>query len=302
MRALYLAGATGTGKSGVALELARHTGAEIVNADAFQVYRGLDILSAKPSAAEQQLVPHHLFSIIPASQSFNAAAFAERARPCIAEILRRGKVPLVVGGTGLYIKALTHGLSPLPAADPGLRTALSSLPSTDLVSWLQAVDPQGAASTNLENPRYVQRALEITLQSGLPMSTVKNEWTPGFTRETGSIRGVLLQREREDLYSRINARVVSMIEEGLLDEVRDAGELSATAEKAIGIRDVRRHLAGEITLEECISAIQQATRRFAKRQLTWFNREKEFQSICLTPEDDAKSACARVMELVAEWE
>ncbi len=289
----YLAGATGTGKSDVALGLAERCGSEIVNADAFQIYRGLDVLTAKPSAADLARVRHHLYSALDPNEVLDAARFASLASPSIAEIQGRGRVPIITGGSGLYLKALTHGISRnLPAADPALRAELTAQPLPLLAHRLHRLDPEGAAQTNLLNKRYVIRALEITLLSGRPMSELKNEWAT----QQPVFRGVVLVRERADLYQRINARVSRMFEGGALDEVRALETLSRTAAKAIGVAEIRAYFAGELSRDECLDAIRQSTRRYAKRQMTWFRREKGFVPVCLAPDEGANSAIARILE------
>lgn len=287
----YLVGPTGSGKSSIAVALAEQCAGEIINADAYQLYEGLEIVSAKPSASEIARVPHHLFGCVPINQNIDAAKFERLGRAAIAEVSARGGLPLVVGGSGLYLKTLTHGLSPLPSSEPVLRAELDAKSDAELVGQLQQLDPAGAAITNLKNRRYVIRALEITLLGGRPMSEQKNEWESA----TPNYRGVVIQRERAELYARINARTLQMFDCGLIDEIRSLGELSETAGKAIGIREVRRHLAGEIDLPTCIDKIQQTTRNYAKRQMNWFRRESQFTSICIGADDDAGSAVARIL-------
>ena len=286
----YIVGPTGTGKSAVAVALAERCGGEIVNADAYQLYEGLEIVSAKPSPAQLQRVPHHLYGTIPTSELVDAARYEEIGRQAIDGLISLGKLPIVVGGSGLYVKSLTHGLSPLPPSEPALRQELETRDDAELVAELERLDPAGAAITNLKNRRYVIRALEITILGGRPMSEQKNEWQAA----SPPYRGALLTRERAELYKRINARTVEMFEDGLIDEIRSLGELSETAGKAIGIREVRGHLGGEIDLDTCIAQIQQATRRYAKRQMNWFRRESGFTSICITPSDTADSAVDKI--------
>lgn len=268
----FVVGPTGSGKSALAVELAERWDGEIVNADAFQLYKGLDICTAKPSAAERARVPHHLYDVLALTEVGDAAFFAELAKPVIDEIAGRGKVPIIVGGSGLYVKALTHGLSPLPS-DAGLRSKLEHLTTRERVAWLLVRDPHAATTVNLKNDRYVTRALEICLLTGQPQSELRSAWK----LHEPYYRGVLLQWPRELLHIRINQRVLAMVQAGLVDEVATAGDLSGTADKAIGVNEVRRHLAGELTEHEMIEAIQLATRQYARRQEKWFRREKGFE-------------------------
>ena len=294
MLPFYIAGPTGSGKSAVAVELALRCNGEIVNADAFQLYRGMDILTAKPTAADCALVPHHLYGIIDSNSDFDAASYASLANRCIAEIENRGRLPIVVGGSGLYIKALTHGMSPLPSGDAELRAGLSELSLTEKVTWLRQLDASGTATIDLQNPRYVERSLEICILTGKPASELKSDWA---SQQELAFQGVILQWERDVLVERIAARSMAMAESGLVAEVAALPELSTTAGKAIGIREIRAHLAGETTLNEALEAMQVATRQYAKRQRTWFRREKGFQSVCLSPGEDAKSAVDTILIL-----
>ncbi len=292
-RCLYVCGATASGKSAVALELAQRIGGEIVNADAFQIYRGLDVCSAKPSRAERALVPHHLFDALDPAESCDAQRFRELALPVIDDIAARGQWPIVVGGSGLYMKALTHGLATLPKGDDELRTRLALLTAEERVVELLRRDPEAERNVPLKNDRYVSRALEICLLTGRPQSELRGEWLENAPQ----FMGVQITRDRNDLYGRINERVNGMVAAGLVEEVAESGALSPTAEKAIGVREVRQHLHEGLLLAAMVEAIQQASRRYAKRQITWFKRERGFQTICLSPDSTASMAADRIIEL-----
>lgn len=270
----FIVGPTAAGKSALAVEYALRENGEIVNADAFQLYEGMDILTAKPSAAEMARVPHHLYGVLPLTEVCDARRYHDLALPVIQDILQRGKLPIIVGGSGLYIKSLTHGLSPLPQGDEQMRAALRARPLEEKVTELLALDPAAAQTVNLRNPRYVERALEICLLTGQPQSVLRS----GFSEPPQPIRGICLCPERAVLCQRIDARTVAMFESGLVEEVAALGPLSATAEKAIGIREVCKLLAGRCTRAAAIAAMQIATRQYAKRQATWFRRET-----CFTP-------------------
>ena len=280
---LYLAGQTASGKTAVALELAKRYGpVEIVNADAFQVYRGMEILTAAPSAEELAACPHHLFGILDPGEECDAATFAQQAKNVIAEVATRA-LPVVVSGSGLYLKAITHGLAPTPKADPELRTELDALSLDELVARYRSLDPAGAEATNLKNRRYVTRNLEISLLAGRPASEIKNEWA----ENQPDIHAVYLNRSREDIYDRINRRTEIMFENGAVEQIAALGELSPTAEKTIGLREIRDLIAGKIDRETCVAAIQQITRRYAKRQEMWFRRETAFSRISVAPDQNA---------------
>jgi len=276
---VFLAGQTGSGKTSVALELAHllDQPVEIINTDAYQVYRGLEIISAAPSDAELAMVPHHLFGILDPKEDCDAARFSELAKTKIAEVSQRA-LPIVVGGGGLYLKAITHGLAPTPKGDPQLREELEQRSLEDLISEYQALDPDGAVSTNLKNRRYVTRNLEICLLTGRPASEVKNEWQ----ENDPDITAFYLERTREDIYERINQRTHLMFENDVVGEITKLDPLSETADKAIGIREINSLIAGEIDEAECISEIQKITRRYAKRQEFWFRREPAFQRILVS--------------------
>ncbi len=289
----FITGPTASGKSVLAIALAEHVGGEIVNADAFQLYAGMDLLTAKPSPTELASVPHHLYGVIPLTESCDAQRYHSLALPIIEDIAARGRVPIVVGGSGLYIKALTHGLSPLPAAFPPLRAHFQHLSPGEKIVWLLQRDPEAATTVNLRNPRYVERALEICLLTGQPQSGLRRS----FEQVEPQVNGVIFVWDRETLYRRINQRTLDMFAAGLVEEVDALGLLSPTAEKAIGVREVREHLAGRVSLEDTIAAIQQATRHYAKRQITWFRRERCFQTICLDSDPAAQYPLTYLLEL-----
>ncbi|MGJ8656946.1 MAG: tRNA (adenosine(37)-N6)-dimethylallyltransferase MiaA [Akkermansiaceae bacterium] len=273
LRPIYICGSTATGKTGISIALANHINGEIVNADAYQVYRGLDTITAAPSPDELTQAPHHLFGTLDPTEDFDAQRYLDLATPIISDIQSRGKTPIIVGGSGMYLKFLTHGPSPLPPGNDQLRAELDALPEQDLITQLQTLDPTGAAQTNLKNRRYVTRALEICLLTRQPMSKLKTDWEKSTTETEKHLRGILLDWDREELRQRIATRTQLMIESGAIQEVAAHPHLSKTCEKAIGIRDIQSHLRGEISLERCQELIFFATCQYAKRQRTWFNRE-----------------------------
>ena len=281
-----IAGPTAVGKSDVAIEVAERCGGEIVGADAFQVYRGLDLLTAQPSSAQRARVPHHLLGEIPLTQSFDVAQYLRAASERLAGLCARGRAPIVVGGTGLYLRALLRGLADLPGADADLRAGLESQPLAELQRQLAELDPIGAARLDLQNPRRVIRALEVCLLTGRPFSSFRAQWSgppPG-------VRGVVLTRQRAALCTRIDERTAAMFAAGVVEEVRAAGEVGPTAGQALGLREIRAHLAGKLSHADCIASIQLATRQYAKRQMTWFRRETALTSIDLAAADPAQLA------------
>jgi len=273
----FVVGPTATGKSEIAADVATEVGAEIVSADAFQIYRGLDLLTAKPETGTLAKVPHHLIGTMSILDKMSAAKFRERALVAISEIHSRSKLAIMVGGSGLYIKALTHGLSSGPAADPALRARLNELSLHDLQNKLLGLDPEAASKIDLKNRRRLVRALEIHSLSRQIPSGHRTEWT----RDVPS-SGVFVFRERDELYDRINRRVEAMFENGVIEEARNASAMSETASKMIGLREIRELLDGKMSILQCVAAIQQATRRYAKRQLTWFRQQTNFQPLNLS--------------------
>ena len=273
-----LLGPTAVGKSDLAVAVAERCRGEIVSADAFQVYAGLDILTAKPSAELRARVPHHLIGEVPLSQSWDVARWLDAARSRIAEIHARGRTAIVAGGTGLYIRALTRGLADLPAACPELRAKLAAQPLAEIQHRLAELDPAGVRHIDLQNPRRVIRALEVCLLTGRPFSSFREQWDAA----SSGWRGIVLTRDRDELYARIDRRTEEMFAAGVVEEVRALGEVGPTASQTLGLREIRAHLAGEMTRAECAAAIQQATRRYAKRQRTWFRREADFRELNLS--------------------
>jgi tRNA dimethylallyltransferase len=282
-RAFFIVGPTATGKSELAADVAREVGAEIVSADAFQIYRGLDLLTAKPESSTLAKASHHLIGTVPLTEKMNAEKYRRSATCAIKEINSRGKLAIVVGGSGLYVKALTHGLAPLPEADAKMRERLNAMILDELRSQLAALDPEAARKIDVKNRRRLVRALEICLLTGQPASEVVAGFDDsGQPASPISAAGVFVFRDREELYQRINERVQTIFECGVIEEVRAAGVTSATASQMIGLRQIRELLAGKKSLPQCIVEIQQATRRYAKRQLTWFRRQTNFLPLNLS--------------------
>jgi len=273
----FIVGPTATGKSELAADVAQEIGAEIINADAFQIYRGLDLLTAKPDAATLAKAPHHLSGTVPLHEEMNAEKFRRAASRVIDEIHSRDKPALVVGGSGLYIKTLTHGLAALPEPDPNLRVQLNEMSLNELRRRLLDLDPETAHKIDMQNRRRLVRAVETCLLSGKPVSEQRIQW-----RSTIPATGVFVFRDRDELYARINNRVEAMFENGVIEEARAAGAMSSTASKMIGLHEIRELLGGQISILQCIAAIQQGTRRYAKRQLTWFRRQSNFEALNLS--------------------
>jgi tRNA dimethylallyltransferase len=288
---IVVAGPTGVGKTAFAVDLANELDGEILGADAYQVYRGLEILTGQPTSEMLSAAPHHLIGFLPHTEVFDAGRFATIMRERISEVLSRGKVPIVTGGSGLYIKALTHGLVDVPPANPALRSELASLSSRQLQERLGKIDP--AARIDFQNPRRVLRALEISILTGRPASEMRRGWEG---KAALGFRGLLLVRERKELQARIAENVRGMFERGVVAEVGKIKAIGATAAMAIGLSDIQALRRGEITEAECIAAVTRATRRYAKRQLTWFRNQFTFQIIDLTGFRDTHGILPLAME------
>lgn len=281
---IVLAGPTASGKTAVGVVLARLLGAEIISADARQVYRRLDIGTAKPDAAQLRAVPHHGIDICDPSETYTAGRFFRDAAEWIDEIQHRGKRVLVVGGSGMYIRALTDGIFEGPEASVELRAELEArirskgLPS--LVEQLRLLDPVTAAGIDARNPVRVIRALEVCLLTGRPYSELRVERMPELPYDTLMFG---LRVERSALHGRIARRVDAMIEAGLVGEVRallaGGADPSWTSLNTVGYKEIIGYLTGSASLEDSVEAIKRSTRQYAKRQMTWFRKETRLRWI-----------------------
>ena len=277
---LVICGPTGSGKTSLALSLAEKFPLEIISADSRQVYRRMDIGTAKATIQEQAAIPHHMIDLIDPDQEFSVAQFVDQAHPLIREISVRDKIPCVVGGTGLYIRALLGGLAQLPSSDPELRKQLQQREYAEgpghLFRELQRVDPTAAAEIHPNNMIRIVRALEVCAISGRKISDLKAEHR--FAEQPYRVLKLAPDFPRAELYSRINLRTEQMISSGLVDEVRSlvaSYSLELKALQTLGYREVVRYLMNEITAEQMMDDIQKYTRQYAKRQLTWFRKETD---------------------------
>jgi len=278
---VVICGPTAAGKTALSLELAERVGGEIVSADSRQVYRGMDIGTAKATAAERARVPHHLLDVAEVDEDFSVADFTGQGRQSIREIAARKRRPLVVGGTGLYIRALTEGLLDAPSGDPLLRQEIIARGEAEgegaLYRELQRIDPPLAARLSPGDQVRIVRGLEVFHLSGERLSDLQAGHAFAEAPYPLLVIGVTL--ERGDLYRRIDRRVEDMVSAGLVEEVRSLLDRGFSprlkALRTIGYQEIIRHLAGEISLEEAVSLIQRDSRRYAKRQLTWFRRDKK---------------------------
>jgi tRNA dimethylallyltransferase len=294
-------GPTATGKSDLALELATEFGGEIISADSVQVYRGLDIGSAKPTLEQRRRVPHHLIDILDPDQDYSASAFRDQADEIIGRLHRKSTRIFVVGGTGLYLKVLWRGIFRGPAGDPHFRSALRQKEKTEgegaLHRELLQRDPEAASRIHPHDTFRLIRALEVFHLSRRPISQFQREH--GFRESPYQVLKIGLSAEREELYRRVEARVEEMMERGWRDEVRALLEQGYSrglkSMQSLGYKRLTSHLVGELELPQAVHLIKQDTRRFAKRQITWFKPDPEIHWFPAFPEGRA-SIQARVSE------
>lgn len=295
-----LLGPTGSGKTALSLGLARRFQGEIVNCDSVAVYRGMELGTAKPSMEERGAVPHHLIDVLPPDQSCTAGDYSRMARAAVAEIAGRGRLPIVTGGTGLYLRALLEGLFAGPPRSEEMRERLRRSAGRQGAGWLHRVlarlDRAAAERIHANDEPKLIRAIEVCLASGQPMTEA---WQAGRDPLRGfRVLRIGLEPERARLYARIEARAAAMFREGLVEEMRvllqEYGE-EPKAFDALGYRQARAVLRGEMTEAEAIAATQQAHRNYAKRQLTWFRREPDVRWLKGFGDDPAIAAQAAEM-------
>ena len=296
---IVIAGPTASGKTGLALELAEAFGGEIVCCDSMTVYREMEIGTAKPSAADRARVPHHLLDVVAPNEAFTAGGFSRQARVAIKQITNRGKVPIVAGGTGLYLRALIDGLFPAPPQDPALRERLRRRPSGHLHKVLTRLDRAAATIIHPNDQPKLVRAIEVSLAARKPIT---EQWSQGRDRLTGyRILRLGLQPERAALYARIDARAAAMFTRGLVEETRGLLEKYGPQRslQALGYAEACAVIDGAMTEADAIVRAQQGHRNYAKRQGTWFRREPQFH--WLTGFGDDTERVSSAMELVTNF-
>lgn len=282
IKLITVVGPTASGKTRLGVELAKRYGGEVISADSMQIYKGMQIATAKPTVEEMQGIPHHLMDFLEPNQTYSVAMFVDDAKKCIEDISSRGKIPVIVGGTGLYVDSLLNNISFHESQrDTELSEKLRELYYTEgvdyLLDMLRKFDGESAERLETEkNPKRIIRAIEFYKTTGITITeqnkNSKNEESPYSAIKLG-----LNFEDRQKLYDRINKRVDLMVEAGLVSEAKRVfnSELSFTSVKAIGYKELFPYLKGELPLEECIEKLKQETRRYAKRQITWFKRDKE---------------------------
>lgn len=300
---IFIAGPTAVGKSAVALDLAERLNGEIISVDSMQVYRGLDIGTAKPTLEERKKIPHHLIDVAELDETFDAAKFCSLAKKAVTETQLRNRIPIFCGGTGFYFKAFLEGIGDAPPSDPELRRALEKVPLEDLLSELKGHDPVTHEKIDRQNPRRVIRAVEVIRLTGKPFSAQRSAWSkpPADPNLQACCFG--FSRTNSDLHRRIEIRVDEMFASGLVAETENllkrGLEKNQTAMQAIGYRQVVEHLRGERSLPETIELVKIRTRQFAKRQLTWFRRRMNLKWIPMISEN-LEAVVAAIAESVGK--
>lgn len=295
---IIICGPTAVGKTHVGIELAKRYEGEVVSADSQQIWRGMDIGTAKVNLTERSEIPHHLIDIAEPNEHFDAARFVELADKAIEDISSRGKKVFVVGGTGMYLRLLVNGLCEAPSQDEELRakieTEVEAQGLQKMHEQLREIDPESALGIHPNDHTRIVRALEIYELSGTPASEFRK--MHGYAEQRYDAIKIGLNIEREELYQRINERIDHMLEQGLLDEVKTLLEKygpESQGLKAVGYREFVRHLQGEFSLERAVELAKRNSRRFAKRQLTWFRSDDE---ITWFKPDDMEGMCTHLQQ------
>lgn len=303
-KVLILLGPTGVGKTGVSILLAKALETEIISADSMQIYRHMDIGTAKPSKEERATVRHHMIDIVNPSEAYSTGKYIEAVVPIIEGLHKTERIPVVVGGTGLYIKAMTKGIFSGPSADWTLREYLLSMEKEEngsLYNYLKKLDPEAAEKITPNDTRRIIRALEVCLKSKETLSEMQKKLTRPLPYEFIKIG---LSRERKELYNMIEERVDKMIIDGLVNEVKKAIEMIGNSEiplpsmQAIGYKDIAMYLQGQITLDEAIRLVKRGTKRYAKRQFTWFRKEEDIHWVNITGINESHEAFMRVNDIL----
>lgn len=305
IKLLAVVGPTASGKTSLAVELAHRINGEVVSCDSMQIYQGMTIATAAPTPEEQRGIPHHLVGIVEPDERFSVVEYVSRAREAIADIAGRGKPPVLCGGTGLYYNSLTDGIEFSEGAEiPGLREQLRQRAESEggevLLAELAQFDPETAARLAPADHKRIIRAIEVYRATGVTMTQhiAESRKRPS---EYDTVAVGLFYRDRQRLYDRIDRRVDIMMEAGLLDETRRffAADSSGTAVQAIGYKELKPFLDGQCTLEEAVESLKRATRRYAKRQISWFGRDDRIARLYMDEQNDTQAAADSVMAMIS---
>lgn len=304
-----IAGPTASGKTALAVALAKEVNGEVVSCDSMQVYKGMDIGTAKPTAEEMEGIPHHMLSVAEPDEDFSVSRYCEMAAPIVDDIVARGKVAIIAGGTGLYMDSLIRGNAFAPFPSTGVREKLEAQADAEgmeaMLRWLESIDPEAAARLHLSDRKRIIRALEVYLETGETI-TAHNRKTQAIPPRYTPLWLGLDFAQRSDLYHRIDLRVGLMLQMGLIDEIRallDAGiPEKTTAMQAIGYKEFIAALEGNCTIEEAADQVRQSSRRYAKRQLTWFRRNPAIHWLIRTPEQKSSEILAQARQCFREFD
>ncbi|MDP3260608.1 MAG: tRNA (adenosine(37)-N6)-dimethylallyltransferase MiaA [Thermodesulfovibrionales bacterium] len=299
-KVIILLGPTGVGKTEVSILLAKALDTEIISADSMQIYRGMDIGTAKPSEEQRMNIKHHMIDSVSPVEPFSVGRYIEDVKPIIENLHKENKIPIIAGGTGLYIKAMTRGIFSGPSADWKLREELALLEEGQdgaLYSYLQELDPEAAAKIMPADTRRIIRAIEVCLKTKQGMSELQQKLTRPLPYEFIKIG---LTRDRKELYKMIEERVDKMIDAGLVEEVKKILGMKPdkTPMQAIGYKEIAMYLNGEIPLEEAVRLIKRNTKRYAKRQFTWFNKEEDIHWIDITGIQDVNEILKHIRQIL----
>lgn len=308
MKVIILTGPTGVGKTDIAIKLAQLLNTEIISSDSMQIYRYMDIGTAKPNLEQRQAVKHHMIDIVNPWEYFSTGNYIEQTRKIIDKLIKQGKIPLIVGGTGLYIRAITEGIFKGPDADWDLRRELLNIENTkagSLYSLLEKVDPLTAEKINPSDIRRIIRALEVFYKEGRSITELQMKTTKPLPYE---FLKICIKRNREELYRMIEQRVDIMIASGLIEEVRKVfnmirknykEDIPLPALQAIGYKEIGGYLADFYSLQEAIRLIKKRTKMYAKRQFTWFNKEKDIIWVDITGVFNSEETAKKIFDIIA---
>ena len=304
-----IAGPTASGKTALAVALAKEVNGEVVSCDSMQVYKGMDIGTAKPTVEEMEGIPHHMLSVAEPDEDFSVSRYCEMAAPIVDDIVARGKVAIIAGGTGLYMDSLIRGNAFAPFPSTGVREKLEAQADAEgmeaMLRWLESIDPEAAARLHLSDRKRIIRALEVYLETGETI-TAHNIKTQAIPPRYAPLWLGLDFAQRSDLYHRIDLRVGLMLQMGLIEEIRallDAGiPEKTTAMQAIGYKEFIAALEGNCTIEEAADQVRQSSRRYAKRQLTWFRRNPAIHWLIRTPEQKSSEILAQARQCFREFD
>ncbi len=299
-KVLILLGPTGVGKTGASILLAEKLDTEIISADSMQIYRNMDIGTAKPAKEELKAVRHHMIDIIPPTESYSVGQYIQTVIPVIDRLQGEGRIPVIVGGTGLYIKAVTRGIFSGPSADWTLRDELLSAEQAEkgyLFAYIQEIDPEASKKIDRNDIRRIVRAIEVCLKSREKISLLQKRFTRPILSEFIKIG---LTRERRELYDIIEKRVDGMIQVGLQEETENILKMNPekTPLQAIGYKEIAMYLDGKITMEEAVTLVKRNSRRYAKRQFTWFRKEEAIKWIDVTGIHDSTTIFNLIKDMI----